>query len=317
MPADDPHYARVAELLASGEVVPFLGAGANLCDRPDEATWEPGRVAPSGSELAGELAQKGKFPDDDLDLLRVAQYVDAVLGERKLYRYLHTVFDADYPPTSLHGLLARLPRLLHESGHAKPLFVTANYDDFIERALEVAGEPYDVVWYEAKRGPHHGHFLHRTPGGEIVPIEVPNEYTGLDLDQRTAILKLHGAIDRIDSTRDSYVITEDSYIDYLVGGDVGAQIPFSLVERMEESHFLFLGYSMRDWNLRVILKRIWGARQLDLKSWAVQLAPTDAGEREVEEALWRDRGDVDLLYVPLKEYVSRLEEMLFGSEPAA
>ena len=72
---------------------------------------------------------------------------------------------------------------------------------------------------------------------------------------------------------------------------------------MADSHFLFLGYSMRDWNLRVILNRIWGAQQLDLKSWAVQRAPTDAGAREVEEALWRDRGDVDLLYVPLQEYV--------------
>ena len=60
---------------------------------------------------------------------------------------------------------------------------------------------------------------------------------------------------------------------------------------------------MHDWNLRVILSRIWGAQQLDLKSWAVQRAPTDAGAREVEEALWRDRGDVDLLYVALKEYV--------------
>lgn len=317
MPADDLHYSRVADLLASGEVIPFLGAGANLCDRPDEGSWEPGRVAPSSSELAGALAEQSKFPDDDLDLLRVAQYVDAVLGEGKLYRYLHSVFDADYPPTSLHRLFARLPRLLHESGDHKPLFVTTNYDDFIERALAGAGESFDVVWYEAKEGPLQGYFLHRPPDGEIVPIEVPNEYMGLDLDERTVILKLHGAIDRIDFRRDSYVITEDAYIDYLVGGDVGAQIPFSLVDRMEQSHFLFLGYSMRDWNLRVILKRIWGARQLDLKSWAVQRAPTDSGEREVEEALWRDRGDVDLLYVPLKEYVSRLEEKLFGSESAA
>jgi SIR2-like domain len=315
MRADDPHYSRVAELLADGEVVPFLGAGANLCDRSELTTWELGRFAPSGSELAGALAKRSKFPDDDLDLMRVAQYVDAVLGERKLYRYLHSVFDADYPLTSVHALFARLPRLLDGSGRPLPLFVTTNYDDFMERALTATGVPFDVVWYEAKRGPLQGLFLHRNPNGEVVPIEVPNEYTGLDLDERTVVLKLHGAIDRIDARRDSYVITEDSYIDYLVGGDVGEQIPFSLVERMEDSHFLFLGYSMRDWNLRVILKRIWGARQLDLKSWAVQRAPTDSGEREVEEALWRDRGDVELLYVPLNEYMINLEEKLFGASP--
>jgi hypothetical protein len=137
----------------------------------------------------------------------------------------------------------------------------------------------------------------------------------LDLDERTVVLKLHGAIDRVDARSDSYVITENSYIEYLVGGDVGAQIPFSLLERMEDSHFLFLGYSMRDWNLRVILSRIWGAQQLDLKSWAVQREPATAGARVVEDALWRDRGDVDLLYVSLSEYTDRLGRELFRAGP--
>jgi hypothetical protein len=315
--ADDRHYARVAKLLENGAVVPFLGAGANLCDRPDEVPWELGRFAPSGGELAATLAASGEYPDPDLDLLRVSQYVDAVLGEGRLYGYLREVFDSNYPPTSVHRLFARLPAALRERGLRQPLLLTTNYDDLLERALTEAGEPFDVVWYEAKRGPQHGRFLHRPPEGDVVPIERPNEYTDLALEDRTVILKLHGAIDRRNAKGDSYVITEDSYIDYLVGDDVGAQIPFTLVERLEESHFLFLGYSMHDWNLRVILNRIWGARQLDLKSWAVQRAPADAGVREVEEALWRDRGNVDLLYVPLKDYVARLAGELFGSGPPA
>ena len=118
------------------------------------------------------------------------------------------------------------------------------------------------------------------------------------------------AIDRGDSKRDSYVVTENSYIDYLSGRDVGEQIPFALRERMADSHFLFLGYSMRDWNLRVILNRIWGAQQLDLKSWTVQREPENDGAKEIEEALWRDRGDVQLLYVELKDYVERLDAEL-------
>jgi len=43
----------------------------------------------------------------------------------------------------------------------------------------------------------------------VVPIEIPNEYAGLALTQRPVILKLRGAIDRGDSERDSYVVTED------------------------------------------------------------------------------------------------------------
>jgi hypothetical protein len=310
MAADDRHYALVAGFLANAEVVPFLGAGANLCDRPDEAAWAPGRFAPSGGELARTLAERSLYPDRDLDLLRISQYVDATLGERQLYRYLHSIFDSDYPPTSLHRLLARLPPVLRERGAQQPLVLTSNYDDLVERALADAGEPFDVVWYEAKRGPSQGRFVHRTPTGDVVPIDRPNKYTGLDLAERSVILKLHGAIDRTDANRDSYVITEDSYIDYLVRGDVGEQIPFALRERMADSHFLFLGYSLRDWNLRVILNRIWGTQQLDLKSWAVQREPADAGVRQVEEALWRDRGDIELLYVPLHEYVDRLEHVL-------
>jgi hypothetical protein len=310
MRPEDRHYALVAEFLVDSDVVPFLGAGANLCDRPQRARWALGHFAPSGGELAQTLAERSRYPDTNLDLLRVSQYVDATLGEGQLYRYLHSVFDADYPPTSLHRFLARLPPLLRDRGRPQLLILTSNYDDLVEQALTDAGETFDVVWYEAKRGPMQGRFLHRRPDAELVPIERPNKYTGLDLAERTVILKLHGAIDRTDAARDSYVITEDSYIDYLAGADVGEQIPVALRERMADSHFLFLGYSMRDWNLRVILNRIWGAQQLDLKSWAVQREPADPGAREVEEALWRDRGDVDLLYVPLDEYVGRLDDEL-------
>jgi hypothetical protein len=307
----DRHYSLVAEQLANGEVIPFLGAGASLYDRPDQAEWAPGRFLPSGGELARTLAARSRYPDPtDDDLLRVSQYVDAVLGKKDLYRYLHAVFDADYPLGSLHRLLARLPRLLRERGFPQLVVLTTNYDDLVERALGEVGEPFDVVWYEAKPGPLQGFFFHRPPEGDVVAIDIPNEYTGLALAQRPVIVKLHGAIDRGDSRRDSYVVTEDSYIDYLAGRDVGEQIPFALRQRMDDSHFLFLGYSMRDWNLRVILNRIWGAQQLDLKSWAVQREPSMASARVIEEALWRDRGNVELLYIDLKEYVKGLDEQL-------
>jgi hypothetical protein len=321
--ADDRHYSLVAELVRDGLVIPFLGAGANLCDRPEGAPWEVGSFTPSGGELAHRLAERSFYPQsDELELARVSQYVDAILGEGRLYGYLHEVFDADYPLTSLHLLLARIPALLRERArtHRPPppqlLILTTNYDDLVERALEAAGEPFDVVWYEAKQeAPARGRFLHRRPDGDVVEIAPANKYDGLDPDERPVVLKLHGAIDRLDAKRDSYVITEDSYIDYLAGGDVGEQIPFSLRARMADSHFLFLGYSMRDWNLRVILNRIWGSDLLHLRSWAVQREPTDEGVRDVEEALWRARGDVNLVYVPLGEYVARLRDELFPDEP--
>jgi hypothetical protein len=310
------HYARVSGLIAEGEVIPFLGAGANLCDRPDGVPWERGRYLPSGAELAEVLAANSHYPlEGDHDLLRVSQYVDAVLGEKDLYRYVRAVLDADYAPSSLHRFLAGLPALLRE--HAAPplLVLTTNYDDALERALDEREEPYDVVWYEAKRGSEQGKFVHRPPGGDDVVIERPNEYA--ELDARTVILKLHGAVHRANPKRDSYVITEDDYVGYLSRGDVGGEIPVTLRERLADSHFLFLGYSMRDWNLRVILNRIWGEQQLTVKSWAVQREPADPAVREIEETLWRDRGDVDLVYALLSEYVSGLATELSAASADA
>ena len=237
----------------------------------------------------------------------MAQYVDAMLGESALYRFIRLLFNADYPPNSLHRFMASVPAQLRARQARHQLIVTTNYDDAVERAFTEAGEEFDLVWYEAKpRDRFCGKFLHRAPGCEPVGIELPNEYDDLSLERRTVILKLHGAIDRTDPRRDSYVITEDDYIDYLTKGDISIWIPSTLREVMEDSHFLFLGYSMRDWNLRVILNRIWGQQQLDVKSWAVQKAHPDPKHNEVEQRLWSDRGDVDLLQLDLAEYLDKL-----------
>src|SRR4051794_37993695 len=119
---DDQHYFLVSDAFAAGEVVPFLGAGANMCDRPDETPWEAGRFLPSGAELAETLAERSRYPaNDNADLLRVSQYVAAVLGERQLYKSLRAVFDVDYPPNSLHAFLASLPALVRERGAPQPL----------------------------------------------------------------------------------------------------------------------------------------------------------------------------------------------------
>jgi hypothetical protein len=317
--ADDDHYFSIVEKLAGGRMIPFLGAGANLCDRGDEP-WEPDSpFLPSGDELADHLAQRGRYPDSrDHNLLRVSQYVDAALGEDELYVYLREVFGSEYRPTSLHRLLARTARLLTETGQPQLLTVTTNYDDLLETALAEEGLEFDVVWYEAKHNaPAHGRFLHRPPGKKPRAIARPNKYAGLPIVlERPAILKLHGCLNRESASDDSYVVTEDSYIDYLSVGDVGALIPIALWQRMTSSSLLFLGYSLNDWNLRVILNRIWGTRKLVAKSWAIQREPPDPTVSKIEQTLWDARENVKLVYCELSEYVQELEAKLPISAPA-
>jgi hypothetical protein len=312
-PTED-HYWLVAQRLLDGFVIPFLGAGANLLARPPDEHWKLGMYMPSGAELADILAEKSRYPDRGENLLRVAQYVDAMLGERALYQYLHALFDADYPPNSLHCLLARAARVVRERGSRNLLIISTNYDDALERAFRAEGEAFDLLWYEAKRGQTCGKFMHTAPDGETVPVDLPNEYDAVAPEQRAVILKLHGAVNRLDPALDSFVITENNYIDYLARGDIVAQIPVTLHEPMVDSHFLFLGYSMRDWNLRVILSRLWGRAPLDVKSWAVQLPGRHPKHNEIERKLWADRGDIELFQLPLEEYVPALEAELLGAD---
>jgi hypothetical protein len=311
--ADEDHYFTIAEKLAGGRMIPFLGAGANLCDRGGEVWEQGGPFLPSGAELAGHLAARGRYPvQEELDLLRVSQYVDAARGEDELYLYLREVFDSEYSPTSLHRLLARAARVLGEAGLPQLLVVTTNYDDLVERALAEESLEFDVVWYEAKQNSAaNGRFVHRAPGKKAKAVARPNKYTGLPMTlERPAVLKLHGCLVRDNPAEDSYVITEDSYIDYLSGGDLGALIPIALWQRLTTSNFLFLGYSLSDWNLRVILNRIWGTRKLVGRWWAVQREPDDPKIAKIERTLWDGRENVTLVYCELDEYVNNLEGRL-------
>ena len=70
------------------------------------------------------------------------------------------------------------------------------------------------------------------------------------------------------------MITEDNYIDYLTRTDVSTLMPVTLGAKLRHSHFLFLGYSMRDWNLRVMPHRIWAEQSRSYKSWAISSTRT-------------------------------------------
>ena len=298
-----------------GRVVPLLGAGVNLCGRPENWTWQHGdpTYLPSGDELAGFLAEYFEFPAERseasrLDLARVSQYAAVIQGSGPLHEELHQLFDADYPPTGLHSFLAELPSLQRERlGAAKyQLIVTTNYDDALERAFRDAGEPYELIVYEAE-GDNRGNFVHVPHDGQGPQrIETPNEYDAIPHSDRTVILKMHGAVDRGDPDRDSYVITEDHYIEYLARKDVSNLIPVQIAAKLRKSSFLFLGYRMRDWNLRVILHRIWGEQRLSYKSWAIQLEP-----EPIEQEFWSKRGG-EILRMGLDEYVEGLDHAIRG-----
>ncbi len=302
----EPHFRIVVKGLVEGRVIPFLGAGVNLMHRPQDRGWELGKYLPGSRELSTLFAERFAYPspnpDEVSDVMRVTQYVAAVAGTGPLYQELHKLFDADYPVSELHGFLAELPAMLRQKGYSPKaqLILTTNYDDVLERAFEKAQEPYDLLSYSAV-GERTGRFTHRSPDGQQTVIENPNEYHGLRSSNRTVIIKLAGSVDRSGADGDSFVITEDDYIEQLIT-DISSVIPITLAARLRRSYFLFLGHSLRAWNVRVILRRIWGDKKLSFKSWSIQFNP-----ERIDQELWQTRG-VDILNVPLEEYTAALRE---------
>jgi len=282
VPASADRIKDVVETMLAGRLVPVLGADV--------------------AELTVRLAERFEYPKNGSALPQVAQYVAVMKGSGPLYDELHALLDPDLPPTILHRFFAALPPLLRERGAPHQLIVTTSYDLALERAFLDAGEEFDVVSYLAA-GRNRGKFCHLAPDGTGTLIEVPNTYaTELSLDRRTIILKLHGQVGRSAEDREweSFVVTEDDYIEYLAQSEVASVVPVALGARLRRSHFLFLGYTMADWNLRLLLHRLWGDQPLSYRSWAVQPEPMP-----LEREFWRRR-DVDVLEIPLERYVAGL-----------
>ena len=330
-PQLEDHYRMVLRPMLERRVVPFLGAGVNLCGRPQDpldlkklAPWE-GKYLPSGFELTEHLVHAYNYPKDEpLDLLRVSQYVAVTSGTGPLYQELRRLLvKIEYPITAVHRFLAGLPASIRATGTlpsypetAYPLIITTNYDDVMEHAFDAAGEPFDLVFYAAQ-GPDRGKFLHRAPGESPHPVAKPNKYRvkvdGRDcllLERRPVVLKIHGAVDRQSPGRDSYVITEDDYIDYLTLPDLTTLLPLPLPEWLNRCHFLFLGYSLADWNMRAFFRRIWKDKELTWNSWAVEIR-----EKPLDQKFWSKR-NVEVVVSSLEDYFADQDELLKASCPA-
>jgi DNA-binding SARP family transcriptional activator len=279
-PAED-HFEQLLTALLAGRLVTVLGADV--------------------AELTTKLAQRFDYSGNGGGLPRIAQYVAVMKGSGPLYDELHALLDADAAPTQIHRFFASLPPLLRERGVPHQLLVTTSYDLALEAAFLEAGEQFDVVSYIAT-GPQRGKFCHIGPTGSGRVIDLPNTYASeLSLEARTVILKLHGQVDRSPEREwESFVVTEDDYIDYLAQAGLGGALPVALAAKLRRSHFLFLGYTMADWTLRVVLNRLWSDQPLTYRSWAVQPEPMP-----LEREFWRRR-DVEVHELPLEQYVSVL-----------
>jgi hypothetical protein len=314
---DDPPYGIIYSQFKKLKVVPFLGAGASFVARPnptDEWTRDS-NFPPSGSELTQHLAKLANLKEisDNKDLARVASYFAEMSSEPDDLRLeLDDIFSRAINPGTVHELLAELPQPM--------LVVTTNYDTLTEKAFRDKKLDFDVVVHNTIRNNMRSVLVWEYKEGEPVtnkkkPDRMSNTelLKRVDLTKRTVIYKMHGSVDPMLECS-NFVITEEDYVDFLAWTDSESPvIPQVFSQHCADRSFLFLGYGLRDWNFRVVLKKL----RRDLppvdrsgsvvnssgdprKHWAMQSNPSS-----VERTVWEARG-VRIFNVDLTEFVREM-----------
>jgi hypothetical protein len=290
----DPPYGTILSELAAGQVIPFLGSGASRVGYVEGA---PGFL-PSGGDLAEMLALDTRFPSDDIhdrrDLSTVASYFEDSSNRKALRRRLRRVFSgALHPCNSLHRLLAQIADKL--------VIVTTNYDTLLEQAFQEAGKPFDLAVYPADNDEVRNALLWWPHDAKEPRTIEPKLLDVDDIGQTNLIYKIHGTVRHDAEKWDSFVITEGDCIQFL--SQMSSAVPPAFKEYFKDRAFLFLGYALRDWNMRVLLKQVSASRTASspTTSWAIL-----NNSSTFEKKIWQQR-HVDMFDVTLEEFVREME----------
>jgi hypothetical protein len=313
MPAG--HFAEAMPLLMSGKLVPFLGLGVHfeIKDNSWGKKWSSDSpFFPSPGEYGNYLAQylgKSERVESGSELARVYQFLIETRGRVFVQNAVHRLYNRDYPSKISHTFFASLNAMMRltAKGTRLPLIVTTNLDDVLERTFRKMNEPFAIVSY-ISAGSDSGRLLFRSVDGQSQVLKNAGQVKRAAQADATIILKLHGGVDRDDPEHESMVLTEDEILTYFGSPAVTDLIPELLGARVGNGRFLFLGYSLRDWNIRFLLSKFWESRRQEM-SWAVLFKTS-----QLTKTLWGKRG-VEILDVAIEEYLAGLAREIGVTAP--
>jgi hypothetical protein len=280
-PTEDDWRLILLRIL-NGKCVPFLGAGASLGTRE-----QPG--LPTASRLAGALAAESRYPGlDKTDFLRIAQYHQMVFDPH----YLREAIDRELKvknlcPGLVHRTIASLPF---------PYVLTTNFDRLMERAFEEVGKRANVVCYE----------IH----GNAREVDRPTVNEPL-------LYKLHGSLEK----PSTMIATEDDVIEFLsclLLGDPG--LPPTVKQLFEQASILFIGYGLKDLNIRVLLRALRGRRvntSGEIYSFAIQRRPDEpslAQEWDRTVLYWGKKDSLRCFDMDALDFVDELQRRFAAME---
>lgn len=253
---------ELADALIGEKCLVFLGAGASIDqDSPD---------LPTAKELSKALAKKCHLEwHEYVPLSTIAYYYEFFRSRDSLNSFLkEKIDDKKIKPSSTIEHLIQIIRVLEER-NKRVFVVTTNYDQHFERAYrdEFDKDP-GVIVYKGGWDPNdRGAKLHEGLGD----VEPQHWHAQNQEKELTYLYKMHGCISQPNGH--NLVITEEDYINFLTNAlsqDKKKEILNYVQGQMALSTVLFIGYSLSDWNFRVIFKATAEGEDRCKKSFAVQ-----------------------------------------------
>jgi hypothetical protein len=174
-----------------------------------------------------------------------------------------------------------------------PLIITTNYDRLFEDALLMAGKNPTTSVYQ--------------PTANAPPKDVSQDPNR----ENPFIFKIHGDI----NTPESLVITDEDYIDFVLRMTAPGEfnpVPETFQFRLMKWPTLFIGYSLLDYNLRLLLKTLRHKKDNFPRSYSIDRSPDLLVKRVWDSQL----GYVGFLAEKnnLWEFVPELYRRVKGSE---
>ena len=211
-PALEDHYDEVIRAFSAGRLVPVLGPARGRRRRPRarDAARRALR-ARRGTGAASPTSRRRSPPRN---------------GVGPLHDELHLALDRD---SSRRRSTPGLPSCRRCSASAAlPQQLIVSTASTWRRARVRRGRRGARRRRLRRRRPRPRQVPARPPRRPAIVVEEPNAYTGLALDERSVLLKIHGHVDRgATRERESFVVSEDDHIDYLVAATSAARCPSS------------------------------------------------------------------------------------------
>lgn len=278
----------IAQSVRSERCILFLGAGVHA-PPPAESPFdypEPQRP-PMGSDLSKQLAGECDFEhllkgQDASNLQRTALAYECTNGRYELVAAITAAVQTDKRASPMLRGLAEL---------GFPVVISTNYDRLFEDALEDAGKHPRWVIYTPDR--------ERTTDYQDPSVAEP------------VVFKIHGDITK----PNTLVITDEDYIQFVLRMNSKRPydpIPLTLQRLLTDWTTLFVGYSLLDFNLRLLFRTLrW---KIDLAS-KPQMYSIDFRPDPLVVDVWdSQRREVKFVAQNVWAFVPQLYRLVLGRE---